>query len=87
VFCRQTGCYQGVQFPIAKPYADMWAAEFMVASFIAEHVLGMPRSYLFFSCPIGNASPSLRVKRSNPAVRAQRWIALPAARNDEGAEP
>ena len=54
LFGRPIGQNQGVQFPIARAYAQMRAAKLMVHQAaalyeagrdLAEHVLGLPRSY------------------------------------------
>jgi acyl-CoA dehydrogenase len=44
VFDRPIGQNQGVQFPIARAYVSVEAANLILA-YIAEHVLGLPRSY------------------------------------------
>src|SRR5207253_3186027 len=44
VFDRPIGKNQGIQFPIARAYAELQGADLILA-YIGEHVLGMPRSY------------------------------------------
>ena len=45
VFDRPIGKNQGIQFPIARSYAQLQAADYLILAYIAEHVLGLPRSY------------------------------------------